>query len=220
MHPIHAELTELLDVSRRISVDGDRVPLFVKAEMRFLEGRNQAAPMTFNIPTGEDFFATRLNLYLQSRLSSIANPDTETENTFRPTDWSSVDEYLLNTGGNNAGQYQNKYATCFFDIQTADGKKFQNAPMSILHAFSDREPCAVNSFIMSVPPGVLIHVDNYAAYVGGMDFDVEERIRAGGAWVVNITPTFTRDIDAASVDRREFAVVGILTGFKRVKPHF
>lgn len=227
MHPMLNEMDGLLDKARGVSIDGDRVPLFIRAEMRFKGGKNGIAPMVFNIPAGEDFFATRLNLYLASRLVNILNPDTQSELTARATDWTSVDEYVqgvsLPSGSNNSGTYQNKYANCFFEIRPDGGRKFQNAPLSILHAFSDREPLPWYSNVMLLAPPVASNVfymdlPPYAAYIGGMDFDVEERLAAATAWNVIITPTFSRDTSAQSVDDREFTVIGILTGHKKIKP--
>lgn len=226
MHPMLNEMDDLLDRARGVSIDGDRVPLFIRAEMKFVGGKNGVAPMVFNVPAGEDFFATRLNLYLASRLLRNGNL-SEDELTFRATDWTSVDEYVAATslppGFNDSGNYQNKYATCFFEIRPPDGRKFQNAPLSILHAFSDREPLPTGSNILLLAPPVASNVffmdlPPYAAYVGGMDFDVEERIAANTAWNVVITPTFSRDTSAQSVDDREFTVIGILTGHKKIKP--
>lgn len=225
MHPILADLNALHARSLKVVTDGDgdRVPLFITAFMSFIEGQNAAAPLVFNIPSGEDFYATRMNIYLQSRLINKANPDTQSELTFRATDWTSVNEYMFDFGAGptSTGQYQNKYASCFFAVQPSDGRKFQNAPMSNLHAFSDREPFSFLSkirLLAAVPPTFDFNLGSYAAYNGGMDFDVEERIAAGSAWNVIITPTFSRDVSSQSVDRREFRVIGILTGNKKVKP--
>lgn len=219
MHPILGELSDLLIQARRVSGDADKAPLFLRSEMRFTEGKNIAAPMAFNIPVGEDFYATRLNIYLASRLISIASPDTEAELTLRPTDWTSVDEYFSYALSPDAGGvYVNKYASCFFEIASSTGKKFQNAPLSQLHAFSDREPMTKRSAFGPPASGTLFFFANYAAYNGGMDFDVDERIPAGTVWSLNITPTFSRDVSATSVDRRELAAIGVLTGYKKVKP--
>lgn len=221
MHDSLIELDTLLTRARRVSIDGDRVPLYIRANMTFLEGQNKAAPMVFNIPTGEDFFATRMNLYLASRLLSIAKPDTQSELTFRATDWTSVNEVGYGVGG-GSGMYQNKYATCMFEVRSSDGKAYQNAPLAILHAFSDREPQPPNvSSVVVTYQGattVGIHYYAYAAYIGGLDFVVDERLPAGSSWTVTITPTFSRDIASTSVDQREFMVIGVLTGHKKVKP--
>lgn len=219
MHPTLKELEMLHEKARGISVNGERTPLFIRSDMKFIEGQNNAAPMVFNIPVGEDFYATRLNLYLASRLISISNPDTQSEATFRATDWTSTNDVMFNNVPPVADTYQNKYASCLFEVKTSDGRKFQNAPMSGLHAFSDREPLTIGSNILFDP--VLscfsYYFSPYAAYVGGMDFDVEERIPAGSAWNLIVTPTFSRDVSSTSVDRREFMAVGVLTGHKKIR---
>jgi hypothetical protein len=222
---MHATLKELDALHARARAirslgDGDRVPLYITGDMTFVAGQNRAAPITFNVPAGEDFFATRLNLFLGARLLSIASPDTTaSDNVYRPADWTGTNDLIDPTGAEDSGQFQNKYATAFFAIQNAQGKKFQNAPMAVLHAFSNREPLSRGSIIgTGVPPALpLFLLDGYSAYVGGMDFDVEERIPAASSWTVTVTPTFARDVSADSDFRVQFRVRGVLTGHKKVR---
>ncbi len=189
------KIDNLLDRVSYIIDDGDRAPIFLRGQMTFVTGETPSTDMIFNIPKDADFFGERLNLYLQRRVTSLTAPATATEKTFRPVCWTTVCDITSLNGAI-------KDATATFEITDSMNGPYASAPMSIKSAWSQR---------VGVPQAG----PSISSYIGGLDFVVPYHIKRGHTLTVKVSPIFSRFNNETT--KNEYRVVGVLTGYKKVK---
>lgn len=199
----------LLDAASSLYDEGDRAAMFLQVHRTFAQGEATASELVFNVPSDADFFATRLNLYIEARILSLSSPKTETEATYRPVDWTCTAD--INQFVSGVFPFSPTAVNVLFEMRNDDGP-YQNLPTSVLSAFSQRQGLEM-WFNQRVSPLV-------SAYLGGLDFPVDEWVRRGTAVVVKVTPTFVTNPPTPVLgvsEKIEYRVRGVLTGYKRVK---
>lgn len=194
------QLQEIDKLIRRLGrgVDGDRVPLQLKASTTFKTDEFSPKEMTFNIPRDADFEGVSFNLFLSSRVLNQAD-STSDERTFRPTDWD------FNTSVQDASATQFVKAGGVFELRDSINGHFQNAPLAIAAAFSGRMSWCFSTATNSEIPA--------AEYPSGLVFPTGYELPRGSALTCRITPTTTNSNESAGYIR-EFRVTGILSGHK------
>ena len=196
-------LDDLITQANSLVNEGDRVPFFLTASGTFTQGSQKAFEMVFNVPADGDFFATRLNLLLEARLTSTVSPELN-DRGYRPVDWTCAADRR-----NGAANFplSPTMANALFEMRTADGP-YSNLPVAITSVYSARH-------------GIPMWQDTRASplvstYNSGLDFPVDEVMRRGTATTIKVTPLFSvRSTVTTSV--LEYRVQGVFTGFKRVK---
>lgn len=209
---IAEEISSLTEHVLRLSGGkGYKAPYMISAEGRFLLGNNDVQKLLFNVPADGDFFAERLNLYLQYRfldVTSVAASDL----AFRPCDWTSVGDVYdfasVNTSHGTTGESNAKVS-----LRDDTNGKYQSAPFSVAGLYSSR---------FGQTGGVFSAVNSM--YRGGLDFEVPMRIGRGKAAELEVTPLFST---AGAVVRTyltnnptfriEFRVVGTLRGYRNIR---
>lgn len=183
--------------------EGDRDSYFLHDAYTFLSGSLLEQDLVLNNPLDATFFGSRLNLYLDKRLTdkagtAVTGPNDE--KTFRPVDWSPTNDW--------PGSLAIPEANCTFQIRTPRGA-LSSAPLAISHAFSTRA-------------GTFMGALGVSAYLGGLDFHRPVPIPRGEALTVRVSPNYTRALaadgsfpDLTSVP--EYRVTAVLTGYKRVR---
>ena len=199
---------------RALSLSGGRgykAPYMIPAEGRFLLANNDVQKLMFNVPADGDFYAERLNLYLQYRfldVSSVAASDL----AFRPCNWSSVGDVYdfssVNTSHGAAAEANAKVS-----LRDDTNGKYQSAPFSVAGLYSSR---------FGLTGG--IYAGENSMFRGGLDFEVPMRIGRGKAAELEVTPLFstantvvTAYLTANPTFRIEFRAVGLLRGYRNVR---
>lgn len=209
---IAEEISNLTEHVLRLSGGkGYKAPYMISAEGRFLLGNNDVQKLLFNVPADGDFFAERLNLYLQYRfldVTSVAASDL----AFRPCNWTSVgDTYdVLTTDASSGARGE---ANAKVSLRDDTNGKYQSAPFSVAGLYSSR-------FGLT---GGIFAAEN-SMYRGGLDFEVPMRIGRGKAAELEVTPLFST-VGAVVVQyltdnptfRIEFRVVGLLRGYRNIR---
>lgn len=201
-----------IEMAASLLNDGDRVAYFTPAAVVFAQSEPAASEMVFNIPTDADFFGTRINFYPEARIVSQTSPVFETEATYRPVDWTCTPDMAANQSGGYLTVLSYGAVNCLFEIRNEDGP-YQNLPVSIASAFSSRYGLPMNLNVRAGP--------QVSAYLGGIDFPIDEFVRKGSAITVKITPTFVpraaAPINPAVLEKLEYRIRGVFIGYKRVK---
>jgi hypothetical protein len=209
---IAEEISNLTEHVLRLSGGkGYKAPYMISAEGRFLLGNNDVQKLLFNVPADGDFFAERLNLYLQYRfldVTSVAASDL----AFRPCNWTSVgDVYDFATANtSNAGTGE---ANAKVSLRDDTNGKYQSAPFSVAGLYSSR---------FGLTNGVFAAENSM--YRGGLDFEIPMRIGRGKAAELEVTPQFSSTgavvrqyLTDNPTFRIEFRVVGLLRGYRNIR---
>lgn len=187
---------------------GYKAPYMVPAEGRFLLANNDVQKLMFNVPADGDFYAERLNLFLQYRfldVSSVAASDL----AFRPCNWSSVgDVYSMFSPGQHRGEANAKVS-----LRDDTNGKYQSAPFSVAGLYSSRYGLADGG-----------HAGVNSMFRGGLDFETPMRIGRGKAAELELTPLYSTVSSTVSTYltdnptfRVEFRAVGLLRGYRNVR---
>jgi hypothetical protein len=208
---IAEEISSLTEHVLRLSGGkGYKAPYMISAEGRFLLGNNDVQKLLFNVPADGDFFAERLNLYLQYRFLDVTSV-AASELAFRPCNWTSVGDVYGD--GTDASSGARGEANAKVSLRDDTNGKYQSAPFSVAGLYSSR-------FGLS---GGIFAAEN-SMYRGGLDFEVPMRIGRGKAAELEVTPLFST-VGAVVVQyltdnptfRIEFRVVGLLRGHRNIR---
>lgn len=191
---------------------GYKAPYMIPADGRFLLANNDVQKLMFNVPADGDFYAERLNLYLQYRfldVSSVAASDL----AFRPCNWSSVgDVYGTGTSFDIAPPAKSE-ANAKVSLRDDTNGKYQSAPFSVAGLYSSR---------FGLTGGIF--AGENSMFRGGLDFEVPMRIGRGKAAELEVTPLFSTVgatvaayLVANPTFRVEFRAVGLLRGYRNVR---
>lgn len=190
------QIEGLLKRAEKLVAEGVRMPAYLQASYVYAQGEDAVGELVFNVPTDYEFYGRKLNLYLQSRTISLTS--TESDLTFRPSEWLSTNDYPV--GGV-------KRASCTFDIRDSMNGAAQNLPVTIASAFSARHGVAFFA-------GVGTEKLPVSAYPGALVFPVDYFLKPGQSLTVKVSPTFSRA--GTENERQEFRVSGVLQGYKEV----
>lgn len=210
---IAEEISSLTEHVLRLSGGkGYKAPYMISAEGRFLLGNNDVQKLLFNVPADGDFFAERLNLYLQYRfldVTSVAASDL----AFRPCNWTSVGDVYGAGAIFSIAPPAKAEANAKVALRDDTNGKYQSAPFSVAGLYSSR-------FGLT---GGIFAAEN-SMYCGGLDFEVPMRIGRGKAAELEVTPQFStagvvvrQYLTDNPTFRIEFRVVGLLRGYRNIR---
>jgi len=190
---------------------GYKAPYMIQAEGRFLLGNNDVQKLMFNVPADGDFFAERLNLYLQYRFLDV-NSVAASDLAFRPCNWTSVGDVYEGTGKSDSDGARGE-ANAKVSLRDDTNGKYQSAPFSVAGLYSSR---------FGLSGG--IYASEASMFRGGLDFEVPMRIGRGKAAELEVTPLFStvgttvgRYLTDNPTFRVEFRVVGLLRGYRNIR---
>lgn len=201
------EVTALTEqVLKLVGNQGYKAPVMLHAAGQFFQNQSAVQKLIFNVPADGDFFAQRLNLYLQYRIvdtTSVPGSDL----TFRPCNWSSVGHVYDSPTSLALPACNAKVA-----FRDDTNGKYQSAPFNVASLYSSP---------FGLTQGIFAGVNTM--YRGGLDFKIPHRLGRGKAAELEVTPlyAFIAGLDAFftanPADRAEFRVLGVLRGFKNVR---
>lgn len=187
--------------------DGDRIAYYIQSSYSFVVGSDVEQDVLLNNPFDATFYGVRLDLFLSKRLTDQTGAGNS-ELTYRPADWTPVDDYPYPSLGQDAN--------CTFLVRTNRGD-YSSAPLAISHAFSTRHGVPV-----SVERNTLAQALPATAWVGGLDFHCPYPVERAQAMVVRVSPNYTKALaaDGAITDQTsvpEYRVTAVLQGYKPVR---
>lgn len=184
---------------------GYKAPYTARAAGTFLLLQNTVLKLMFNIPADGDFYAERLNLFLQYRIIDVTSA-LASDRAFRPCNWSSVGDVVASTvlrGNSNAK----------ISFRDDTNGKYQSAPFNVSALYSSRFGLTTGSFAGA-----------NTMFRGGLDFEIPQRIARGKAAELEVTPmysamgaTVNAFLARNASNRIEFRVLGALRGYKNVR---
>lgn len=211
---VDALLLEAMSLLARRREAFDRIYHSLQSSYTFQQAQNTTDVLTFNVPEGHDFEATRLVIYPEIRLVST-DPTTQgpDDKVFRPTGW--FPDFLNIMGVGTAGADVGVDAVIDISYTTKGGKshRFSNASFFAAQTFGG----SVNRSSGSTGNGFFIGGGPYNRFEtpGGMIFNPFFLLDAGSAMTVHVTPLYS----GATADGRlnEYRIRGVLEGYKRVR---
>jgi hypothetical protein len=200
---IENQLGELHAQALALCGEGDRTPAILQGSHVFFQEENTPGDIVLNVPDDGDFGGHLLNLYLSARRVNIANPETQSEQTYRPGDWTSTkDSTKL-----DAARW---LADCVYEIQTKDGP-YCNIPLPVLHSFSGRS----ENYVLPFGPAPVTEMP-WFGWVGAKKFRKAFEIPRGNSVTVIITPKFSPPVAPSASFRYEMRVTAVFRGSKNI----
>jgi hypothetical protein len=164
-------------------------------------GDNQAQSVSLVVPSDDDFYAHSMNVYLAARKFDQDHPTgNATDLTFRPAMWVTTDN-----GYDAMSGYRVQDANATWKMtDTYNGTYQGETGIKISGAYSARY--GQGSVISEIP---------LTGWPGARNFYVPRKIRRGSTVTFNITPTFSRTVNA--IIKAQFRVGVVLLGHKVVR---
>lgn len=168
----------------------------------FMTGDTSRPQITIPAPADHDFYATRMNLYLSSRLvDQSAQFSDATERTFRPADWTNCG---YNVYPNANLTTVSGDAACEWSLTDSWNGPYNNSPVSIASVYSTRHGVGVGR--QFIP---------WSAWPSGLFFVVPYLVPRGHSVTVRITPTFSRIVNA--LIKAQYRVTAVMWGTKELE---